>query len=143
MLMAIEEFQNFYAEVFLELAKYGEIEDMQVCDNIGEHMFGNLFVKFTSEDDAAKCRNGITGRFYGGKMVVPEFSPVSNFSEGKCRQYEEGTCKRKLRSDARWRALQLHALEGDTERAKEGSLQANVPDSSRIQRSVSLSRNKQ
>lgn len=96
MLMAIEEFQNFYAEVFLELAKYGEIEDMQVCDNIGEHMFGNLFVKFTSEDDASKCRNGITGRMYGGKMVVPEFSPVSNFSEGKCRQYEEGTCKRKL-----------------------------------------------
>ena len=57
-------------------------------------MFGNLYVKFTSEDDAAKCRNGITGRYYGQKIVVPEFSPVSNFSEGRCRQYEEGTCKR-------------------------------------------------
>lgn len=67
---------------------------MQVCDNLGDHMFGNLFVKFTSEDDAVKCRNGITGRLYGNKMVVPEFSPVSNFSEGKCRQYEDGTCQR-------------------------------------------------
>jgi splicing factor U2AF 35 kDa subunit len=127
MLMAIEEFQNFYAEVFLELAKYGEIEDIQVCDNIGEHMFGNLFVKFTSEDDAAKCRNGITGRFYGQKMVVPEFSPVSNFSEGKCRQYEEGTCKRKSVFDSRWWTLQLYAFESSAERAQEGSLQADVP----------------
>lgn len=143
MLMAIEEFQNFYAEVFLELAKYGEIEDMQVCDNIGEHMFGNLFVKFTSEDDASQCRNGITGRVYGGKMVVPEFSPVSNFSEGKCRQYEEGTCKRKLANYHRWRTLQLHALEGHTQRAEESPVQANVYPSSRIQRSVSLVCNQQ
>ena len=93
---AVEEFNNFYIEVFMELARYGEIEDMQVCDNLGEHMFGNLYVKFATEEDAANCRNKITGRFYGQKLVVPEFSPVSNFSEGRCRQYEDGTCKRSL-----------------------------------------------
>lgn len=96
MMAAVEEFNNFFIEVFMELARYGEIEDMQVCDNLGEHMFGNLYVKFATEEDAANCRNKITGRFYGQKLVVPEFSPVSNFSEGRCRQYEDGTCKRSL-----------------------------------------------
>lgn len=112
--------------MFLELSNYGEIEDMQVCDNLGDHMFGNLFVKFTSEDDAVKCRNGITGRLYGNKMVVPEFSPVSNFSEGKCRQYEEGTCQRKLESDPRRRPLQLYASQSSPQGAEKGTLQADV-----------------
>lgn len=95
-LMAINEFQDFYSEVFLELSKYGEIEDMQVCDNLSDHLIGNLLVRFSSEDDAAKCRNGITGRVYAGKLVVPEFSPVTNFSEGKCKQFEDGSCTRKI-----------------------------------------------
>ena len=129
MLTAIEEFHNFYAEVFLELAKYGEIEDMQVCDNLSDHMFGNLYCKFVSEDDAAKCRKEITGRMYGGKLVVPEFSPVSNFSEGRCRQYEDGTCKSTLRFlTLRRRSVQLHASQSGAERTQEGSLPRDVQD---------------
>ncbi len=25
--------------------KYGEVEEMNVCDNIGEHMIGNVYIK--------------------------------------------------------------------------------------------------
>ena len=47
---AVEHFQDFFEEVFMELAKFGEIEDIVVADNIGDHMIGNMYVKFASEE---------------------------------------------------------------------------------------------
>jgi hypothetical protein len=35
-----EDFLNFYEEVHEELSKFGEIEEMNVCDNLGDHMIG-------------------------------------------------------------------------------------------------------
>lgn len=39
--------------------------------------------------------NGLNGRFYAGKVIVAEYSPVTDFKEAKCRQYKEGACDRK------------------------------------------------
>lgn len=40
------EFDEFYREVYFEIdEKYGEIEEMNVCDNTGEHMLGNVYIK--------------------------------------------------------------------------------------------------
>lgn len=64
---AADHFEAFYAEVFEELAKYGEIEDMVVCDNIGDHIIGNVYVKYTDEESANKALACLQGRFYSGK----------------------------------------------------------------------------
>lgn len=41
-----EHFDNFFEDVFVELEdKYGEIEEMNVCDNLGDHLVGNVYVK--------------------------------------------------------------------------------------------------
>lgn len=48
----IQNLEQWYAEVFLEIAKYGEILEMHILDNIGDHLLGNVFVKFVSEKDA-------------------------------------------------------------------------------------------
>uniref|UniRef100_A0A8C3VY89 C3H1-type domain-containing protein n=1 Tax=Catagonus wagneri TaxID=51154 RepID=A0A8C3VY89_9CETA len=41
-----EHYDNFFEEVFTELQeKYGEIEEMNVCDNLGDHLVGNVYVK--------------------------------------------------------------------------------------------------
>ena len=34
----------------MELAKFGEIEEVVVADNIGDHMIGNVYAKFVTED---------------------------------------------------------------------------------------------
>jgi splicing factor U2AF subunit len=47
---AVNHFEDFYEEVFMELAKYGEIEDLIVADNIGDHMIGNVCAKYVTED---------------------------------------------------------------------------------------------
>ncbi|CEL99956.1 unnamed protein product [Vitrella brassicaformis CCMP3155] len=91
---AQDHFEAFYEEVFAELANYGEIEEMTVCDNIGDHMIGNVYIKYVNEDDADKALKGLTGRFYAGKAITAEFCPVTDFREARCRQFVEGQCTR-------------------------------------------------
>ena len=78
----------------MELAKYGELDEVVVADNIGDHMIGNVYVKFQDESQAEQAMKNMNGRYYAGKMINAEFSPVTDFREAKCRQYNEGTCER-------------------------------------------------
>ena len=35
-----EGFEDFYIDVFDEVAKFGEMDDLFVCDNLGDHLIG-------------------------------------------------------------------------------------------------------
>uniref|UniRef100_A0A914V8W0 Splicing factor U2AF 35 kDa subunit n=1 Tax=Plectus sambesii TaxID=2011161 RepID=A0A914V8W0_9BILA len=86
-------FDEFFEEIFTEIEdKYGEIEEMNVCDNIGEHMIGNVYVKFRREEDAEKAALAIDERWFNKQPVYAELSPVTDFREACCRQYEMGDC---------------------------------------------------
>jgi splicing factor U2AF subunit len=69
LLEAINHFEDFYEEVFMELAKFGEVEEVCVADNIGDHMMGNVYAKYHSEDYALLAMNALNGRFYAGKVI--------------------------------------------------------------------------
>ncbi|OAO15174.1 splicing factor U2AF 35 kDa subunit [Blastocystis sp. ATCC 50177/Nand II] len=89
------EFDKFYEEVFDELSSsYGPIEELHVCDNVCEHMLGNVYVKFEDEEDAEKALKGLSGRYFAGRPLAVEYSPVTDFREARCRQHEEGQCTR-------------------------------------------------
>jgi RNA recognition motif-containing protein len=62
--------QDFYEDIFEELSKYGEIENLNVCDNLADHMIGNVFVKFREEEYAAAALNALNGRFYAGVWSI-------------------------------------------------------------------------
>jgi len=85
---------TFFSDVFTELSNYGEIEELNVCDNIGDHMVGNVYCKYFKEEDAERAMNALMGRFYDGVPVTVELSPVTDFREAHCRQYEMSECKR-------------------------------------------------
>lgn len=94
-LEAQEHFDDFYCEVFTELReKYGEIEEMNVCDNLGDHLVGNVFVKFRKEEDAERAVNELNNRWFNGQAITAELSTVTDFREACCRQYEMGECTR-------------------------------------------------
>ncbi len=57
-------------------------------------MVGNVYAKFRDEDAAARALQALTGRYYDGRPILIEFSPVTDFREATCRQYEENTCNR-------------------------------------------------
>lgn len=88
------EFEDFYEEMYEELGSHGHLEEMLICENVGEHLVGNIYVKYTDEEDAAKAQKSLYGRFYDGRVLICEFSPVTDFREAKCRQHDDGSCRR-------------------------------------------------
>mmetsp|Transcript_6389 Transcript_6389/g.10075 ORF Transcript_6389/g.10075 Transcript_6389/m.10075 type:complete len:230 (-) Transcript_6389:515-1204(-) len=88
------DFEEFFIDIFEELSEYGELSDIAVCDNLCDHLLGNIYIKFYDEQDAAKCVKGLTGRYYAGKQLEAEFSPVTDFLESRCRQYDKEKCDR-------------------------------------------------
>uniref|UniRef100_A0A3P8YTY3 C3H1-type domain-containing protein n=1 Tax=Esox lucius TaxID=8010 RepID=A0A3P8YTY3_ESOLU len=79
-----EHYDEFFEEVFTEMEeKYGEVEEMNVCDNLGDHLVGNVYVKV-----------GMFDQWFNGQPIHAELSPVTDFREACCRQYEMGECTR-------------------------------------------------
>jgi splicing factor U2AF subunit len=91
---AQDHFEAFYEDMFHELARFGEVIDMGVCDNIGDHLIGSVYAKFATDDQAEKALKSLAGRFYAGRMIAPEFCPVTDLSDARCRQYDDAQCSR-------------------------------------------------
>ncbi|XP_068648538.1 splicing factor U2af small subunit B-like [Aristolochia californica] len=89
-----EHFEDFFEDIFEELSKFGEIESLNICDNLADHMVGNVYVQFKEEDQAAAAVQALQGRFYSGRPIIADFSPVTDFREATCRQFEENSCNR-------------------------------------------------
>lgn len=88
-------FDDFYEDIHEEMTRYGSVESVNVCENLAEHLAGNTYVKFRDEESAQAALSGVNGRWYAGRPVKAEFSPVTDFREGKCRPFERrGVCDR-------------------------------------------------
>ena len=86
--------EAFYENIFEELSKYGEVRELLICDNIGDHMVGNVYVRYSTEEYAKSALINIRNKGCMGRHVKVELSPVSDFKEAKCRQYIDGCCNR-------------------------------------------------
>ncbi|GFR83939.1 splicing factor U2AF subunit, partial [Elysia marginata] len=75
---------------FQIILHYGEIEEMNVCDNLGDHLVGNVYVRFHREEDAEKAVADLNNRWFNQRPIHCELSPVTDFREACCRQYEMG-----------------------------------------------------
>ena len=88
--------QGFYEDLFEELSKYGEIESLNICDNLADHMVnvfsgnaslalslfdmliilqfcgqvGNVYVQFREEEHAANALKNLSGRYYAGLTSI-------------------------------------------------------------------------
>lgn len=89
-----QHYDLFYEDLFLELSQFGEIEDIVVCDNVGEHLVGNVYVRFRREEDAMRAMHNLNDRFYAGRPIYAELSPVTDFNEACCRQFDQNECNR-------------------------------------------------
>lgn len=88
------DFDRFYEDFFIELAKYGNLQEMIVCDNVGDHLLGNVYARFEYEAEAARAVQALNDRWYAMRPLHAELSPVTDFRESCCRQNELGECKR-------------------------------------------------
>ena len=90
-----DHFEEFYEDIYEELTTIGgDLEQLRVCENLSDHLTGNVYAKFYEEDDAEKALQKLVGRFYGGRPILAQFCPVTDFKDARCRQYEESICNR-------------------------------------------------
>ena len=91
---ALEDFLSFYEDMYMELSKFGRIDALHVCDNLGDHMIGHVYCKFRDEEDASDALQVMNDRYYDGRRMEVEFSPVTDFREARCRDFDEESCAR-------------------------------------------------
>ncbi|KWU43247.1 RNA-binding domain-containing protein, partial [Rhodotorula sp. JG-1b] len=89
-----EQFDKFYEDAYCELVKYGNLLEMHVCDNVGDHLIGNVYARFDWEDEAQRAVEELNKRWYAGRPLYAELSPVTDFREACCRQNDLGQCDR-------------------------------------------------
>ncbi|KAG0422496.1 hypothetical protein HPB47_001680 [Ixodes persulcatus] len=76
------------------LANMTEEEMQEHFDNFFEDVFVELEDKFRREEDAEKAVADLNNRWFAGHPIYSELSPVTDFREACCRQYEMGECTR-------------------------------------------------
>lgn len=89
-----QHFDAFYEDFYCEAAKFGKVEEIVVCENNNDHLIGNVYARFKYEDEAQKALDSFNYRWYGGRLVYCELSPVTDFREACCRQHESKECSR-------------------------------------------------
>ena len=58
-----DHFEDFYEDIFEELTKVGgELEQLRVCENLSDHLTGNVYAKFREEEDAEKALKALMVR---------------------------------------------------------------------------------
>ncbi|PWN41545.1 RNA-binding domain-containing protein [Ceraceosorus guamensis] len=88
------DFDDFFEDFFCELARYGTLIEMHVCDNVGEHLIGNVYARYEFEEEAGRAVDALNERWYAGRPLFSELSPVTDFREACCRQNETNECNR-------------------------------------------------
>lgn len=90
--------------------EYAILTLLQVCDNVGDHLIGNVYARYEWETEAQAAVDSCNERWYAGKSqtsqankaaqlfsgrpLYAELSPVTDFREACCRQNENGECNR-------------------------------------------------
>ncbi|KAK0426034.1 hypothetical protein QR680_009513 [Steinernema hermaphroditum] len=72
----------------------GRIADLKVCENIAEHLIGNVYIRFESSGTARRAVDDLNRRWFARQPIYAELSPVTDFRDACCRQHEIGECNR-------------------------------------------------
>lgn len=50
-----------------------------MCDNLGDHLVGNVYIKFRFEEDAEKAVTDLNNRWYNGMELIYKPILLTNF----------------------------------------------------------------
>lgn len=67
--------------ILSELAKYGHLLELHVCDNVGDHLIGNVYARYEWEAEAQKAVEALNERWYAGMYPSP---PPVNATTYEC-----------------------------------------------------------
>ena len=67
-----QDFDQFFEDFFIGLSAYGDLVEMHVCDNVGDHLIGNVYARYESEDDAARAVDELNMRWYNRRPLFAD-----------------------------------------------------------------------
>ncbi|CAK8673251.1 unnamed protein product [Clavelina lepadiformis] len=79
-----DEFVEFSDDVLPELETYGKVVQFKVCCNRENHLRGNVYVQYQTEEDAVHAFEKLNGRFYGGRCLSCEFINIKSWKGAFC-----------------------------------------------------------
>lgn len=90
----LESFENFYKDIFIRLSKIDQVVKIVVCENVNNHLNGNVYCRFKTEEGAKNAVYELNQEWYAGKPVYCELTSVKNFLDANCRDYDNNSCTR-------------------------------------------------
>jgi len=87
-------FEAFWLDVVPEFRKFGKIEQLRVCRNHSHHLRGNVYVMYKREEDARRAFQAFQGRFYAGRQLFVQYSPLVNWKTAVCGLFKKLRCER-------------------------------------------------
>ncbi|CEP60013.1 uncharacterized protein LALA0_S01e01024g [Lachancea lanzarotensis] len=88
------DFDAFFEDVYMEAARFGELQAMVVCENKNDHLNGNVYLKFALPKDAQAAKDSFNTRWYNERPLYCEYSHVTDFREAVCRKHDMQSCER-------------------------------------------------
>lgn len=89
-----KDFDSFYEDVFMEASKFGEIQEILVCENKTDHLNGNVYIKYFQNEEAKAALDNFNTRWYNERPLYCDFCHVTDFHEAVCRSHVTNSCER-------------------------------------------------
>ncbi|XP_047130441.1 U2 small nuclear ribonucleoprotein auxiliary factor 35 kDa subunit-related protein 2 isoform X2 [Hydra vulgaris] len=90
----IHEFEKFYDDVIGEFRAAGTVVMFKCCQNYVPHLRGNVYVQYQDHNGALRALKMFNGRWYAGRQLSVELSPVTNWKSSICGLFDKRLCPR-------------------------------------------------
>ncbi|XP_036807410.1 U2 small nuclear ribonucleoprotein auxiliary factor 35 kDa subunit-related protein 2 isoform X3 [Oncorhynchus mykiss] len=87
-----QQFVDFYEDVLPEFRTAGKVVQFKVSCNFEPHLRGNVYVQFDTEEQCREAFVMFNGRWYAGKQLQCEFSPVTRWKTAICGLFDRQKC---------------------------------------------------
>ncbi|KAL4656501.1 hypothetical protein GN956_G4411 [Arapaima gigas] len=87
-----QQFLDFYEDVLPELRTAGKVVQFKVSCNFEPHLRGNVYVQYETTEQCKEAFLMFNGRWYAGKQLQCEFSPVTKWKTAICGLFDRQKC---------------------------------------------------
>ncbi|XP_011486957.1 U2 small nuclear ribonucleoprotein auxiliary factor 35 kDa subunit-related protein 2 [Oryzias latipes] len=87
-----ESFLEFYHDVLPEFKSVGKVVQFKVCCNYEPHLKGNVYIQFETDDQCKEALMKFNGRWYAGRQLQCEISPVTRWKNAICGLFDRRKC---------------------------------------------------
>ncbi|XP_064814158.1 U2 small nuclear ribonucleoprotein auxiliary factor 35 kDa subunit-related protein 2-like isoform X2 [Oncorhynchus masou masou] len=87
-----QQFVDFYEDVLPEFRTAGKVVQFKVSCNFEPHLRGNVYAQFDTEEQCREAFMMFNGRWYAGKQLQCEFSPVTRWKTAICGLFDRQKC---------------------------------------------------